>query len=333
MNCACRLTRRGFLAAAAVVPVAAQPAPHRIDIHHHLTPPVFVQRLAPTVNLLPPQTGWTLNKTLDDMAAAGIRTAMLSVTAPGFWFGGAAAARDLVRASNEYGQGLVRDNPGRFGHFAALPLPDVDGALEAAGHALDTLGADGVSLFTSYDGKYLGDAAFAPLFEELNRRRAIVYTHPNFAGCCTNLQPGIPEPAIEFGTDTTRTIASWVFGGFAQRFPDIRIVFSHAGGTLGSLVERFDFMARQTPANRERFPNGVRALLRGFHYDTAQASDPAPMAAIRQIVPVSQLLFGTDFPYRRGAENVEGLAALHWPAAEMAAIDRGNAERLLPRLR
>lgn len=332
MNCACRVNRRGFLAAAVAAPLAAQPAPHRIDIHHHLTPPAYVQRLAPRMPLSPLQTGWSVARTLADMDAAGIRTAMLSVTSPGFWFGDAGEARDLVRASNEYGQGLVRDHAGRFGHFAALPLPDVDGALEATRHALDVLGADGIALFTSYGGKYLGDASFAPLFEELNRRRAIVYTHPNTAACCANVQPGVPEPAIEFGTDTTRTIASWVFGGFAQRFPDIRIIFSHAGGTLPALVERFDFLAAQTPQNRARFPEGIRPLLRGLYYDTAQASDPAPMAALRHIVPISQVLFGTDYPYRRGAENVAGLAALGWPAADLAAVERGNAQRLLPRL-
>ncbi len=330
MNCGC-LTRRGLFAAAVALPVTAQPAPHRIDVHHHLTPPAYVQRLAPRMPLSPLQTGWTVARTLADIDQAGIRTAMLSVTSPGFWFGDAADARDLVRASNEYGQGLVRDHAGRFGHFAALPLPDVDGALEATRHALDVLGADGVALFTSYQGKYLGDASFAPLFQELNRRRAIVYTHPNTSLCCANVQPGIPEPAIEFGTDTTRTIASWVFGGFAQRFPDLRIIFSHAGGSLPALVERFDFMARQGP-NQARFPDGIRPLLRGLFYDTAQASDPAPMAGLRSIVPISQVLFGTDYPYRRGAENVEGLAALGWTAAELAAVERGNAERLLPKL-
>ncbi len=331
MICGC-ITRRGLFAAAgaAVAPARAQAA-HRIDVHHHLSPPAYIARLAPRMPLAPLQSGWTVAKTVEDMDRAGIRTAMLSVTSPGFWFGDAAEARDLVRASNEYGQSLVRDHGARFGHFAALPLPDVDGALEATRHALDVLGADGVALFTSYQGKYLGDASFAPLFEELNRRRAVVYTHPNTSLCCANVQLGIPEPAIEFGTDTTRTIASWIFGGFAQRFPDIRIIFSHAGGTLGALVERFDFLARQGP-NRERFPGGIRPLLRALFYDTAQASDPAPMAALRYIVPISQVLFGTDFPYRRGAENVEGLAALGWPAEELLAVESRNALRLLPHL-
>lgn len=331
MRCGC-VTRRGLFAAAVAAPVMAQGSPHRIDIHHHLAPPAYISRLASRMPLNPLLSGWTINRTLDDMAAAGIATAMLSISNPGLFFGDAGEARDLARASNEYGQSLVRDHPGRFGHFAALPMPDIDLSLAEARHALDVLGADGVTLFTSYGNKWLGDASFAPLFEELNRRRAIVYTHPIDVACCTNLQPGITNVAIEYGTDTTRTIASWVFGGFAERFPDITLIFSHAGGTLPFLIERMDFLARQG-ANRQRFPNGIRQLLRGLYYDTAQATDPAPMAALRHLVPISQVLFGTDFPYRRGAENVEGLARLSWTAEELAAVERGNAQRLLPRLR
>ncbi len=335
---ACGCSRRAFFrgaagaAALACGPAVAQAPPHRVDVHHHLTPPAWVQRLSPRMPLAPVQRDWTVAKTLDDMDRAGTETAILSVTSPGLWFGDAAEARDLARASNDYAATLVRDHGRRFGSFAALPLPDVDGALAEIAYALDTLKADGIAMFTSYGGKWLGDPSFAPVFEELNRRRAVVYTHPNSSACCTNLMGAIaPDPMIEFGTDTTRTIASFLFGGFAQRFPDVRLIFSHAGGTMPFLIERFEFQAR-IPAVAARFPQGVRPILRRFLYDTAQASNTAAMDGLRRLVPVSQIVYGTDFPYRTSIEHVENLATCGFSAAELRAIERDNARALLPRL-
>ena len=343
---ACGCSRRAFLgglSALACGPALAQGStppphrpPHRVDVHHHLTPPDYVARVAPRATIAPPQANWTVARTLDDMDRAGTETAILSVTSPGFWFGDAPEARDqardLARASNDYAATLVRDHGRRFGSFAALPMPDVDGTLREIAHALDVLRADGVAMFTSYGGKWLGDPAFAPVFEELNRRRAVVYTHPNSSACCTNLMGALaPDPMIEFGTDTTRTIASLVFGGFAQRCPDVRLIFSHAGGTMPFLIERFEFQAR-VPSVAPRFPDGVRPILRRFHYDTAQASNTAAMDGLRRLVPVSQIVFGTDYPYRTSLEHVENLAGCGFDAAEMRAIERDNARALLPRL-
>ena len=165
-------------------------------------------------------------KSLADMDAAGVSTAILSITTPGVWFGDAAAAAALARACNEYGAKLTSSNPRRFGTFSTLPLPDIDASLREIEYALDTLKADGIGLFTSYGDKWLGDPAFAPVMDELNRRKAVVYTHPTGANCCVNLIADVPEPIIEYGTDTSRTIASLLFTGTASRCPDIKFIFS-----------------------------------------------------------------------------------------------------------
>ena len=301
-----------------------------VDVHHHLSPPDYVAKISRRTPLLPLVTGWTVQRSLADMDAAGVATALLSVTTPGLWFGDVAECRDLARSCNEYAADLVRDHKGRFGSFAALPMPNVDDTLKEIAYALDVLKADGVMLFTSYT-QWLGDPRFAPVMDELNRRRAVVSVHPTTNDCCGNLIQGVPDTIVEYGTDTTRTIASLVFSGASRRYPDIRFVFSHAGGTAPFLIERFRVLAG-SPAYQGKFPNGVEAELGRFFYDTAQASNFVAMDALRKIVPVQQIVFGTDFPYRTSAEHVNNLAALGYTPEDQRAITRGNAVRMMPQL-
>ncbi len=329
------LTRRAALAGlGATLPAATLPARAAatglIDVHHHLSPPDYVARIGRRTKLLPQVTEWTPDASIADMDGAGVATAVLSITTPGLWFGDVAEAREVARACNEYAAGLVRRYPGRFGSFATLPMPDVEGSLTELAYALDVLQADGVMMFTSY-GYWLGDPRAAPVLEELNRRRAVLYTHPTSNQCCVNLLPGIPDTVVEYGTDTTRAIASLLFSGAARRYPDIRFIFSHAGGTAPFLVERFRFLAA-SPANAGKFPDGVQAELQRFYYDTAQAYAPPPMAALRALVPAERIVFGTDYPYRTAAEHVAGLQRIGFSATEWQAIGRGNAAGLLPRL-
>jgi predicted TIM-barrel fold metal-dependent hydrolase len=338
------LPRRGFLAGLAALGVSALVAgraplaqlsatAHRIDVHHHIAPPRYLAALAAKQSVAAPTREWTPARSLEDMDQGGVATAITSVTTPGVWFGDPAAARGLARECNEYAAQLVSDHPGRFGVFATVPMPDVEATLREVEHALDVLKADGICLFTSYGDKWLGDPAFTPLMEELNRRRAVVYTHPTVANCCRNLLPDIPPSIIEYGTDTTRTIASLLFSGAAARFPDIRFIFSHAGGTMPFLTERF---TRLPLANKEleaRVPHGVVYELRRFRYDVAQAAHPMALASLLRLVPASQVLFGTDFPFRTSADHVKGLSEYGFSAGDLLAIERDNALRLLPRLR
>jgi predicted TIM-barrel fold metal-dependent hydrolase len=306
--------------------------PHRIDVHHHHTPPPYVAAITAR-NIPGPVRDWTPEKSLADMDRGGVATAITSITTPALRFLDDAGARKLARECNEYSARLVADSRGRFGMFAAMPMPSVEGSLHEIAYALDTLKADGIALLTSYGDKWLGDPAFTPVMEELNRRRAIVYTHPTTASCCGNLIPDVPESIIEWGTDTTRTIASLVFSGTAARFPDLKIIFSHGGGTMPFLTERFVRLPQINKALAARVPNGVEAELKRFYYDTAQAAHPFALASLTRLIPVSQIVFGTDFPYRTAADHVKGLAAHGFSASDLLAIDRENAVRLMPRLK
>ena len=340
------LSRRHFIAGAAVIaavglgksgPAAAQTAeaakPYRIDVHHHLSPPTYIAASNAGNFGDPLMKNWTPEKSLADMDKAGVEVAMLSVTTPALNFTSGEPARKLARECNDYAAKLVADHRGRFGSFAMIPLTDVDGSLQEIAYALDTLKADGIGLMTSYGDKWLGDPLFLPVMAELNRRKALVYTHPTAANCCVNLVRTEPPVMIEFGTDTTRAIADIVFSGNARKFPDIRWIFSHAGGTMPFLIERFVRNPLLEPSAKPTVPEGTLAELKRFYYDTAQTSNKAAMSALAAIIPVSRIVFGTDFPYRTSIDHVKGLReAGVFTDAQLMDIERGNALKLLPRL-
>lgn len=340
-----RTARAGFLAGLAVAGAgllasrsAAQPAASSdiariVDFHYHLGPPEYGDYLR-AHHEGPPPAKMTTQNALDDLDRAGIATAIVSIPGPGVWLGNDADGRRMARLCNEYLAGVVRDHPGRFGFFATLPLPDVDGALAELAYGLDVLKADGVCTWTSYGDKWLGAPAFAPVFDELNRRKALVYTHPIRPACCVNIQADVPSAVVEYGTDTTRTIADLLFSGTAARCHDMKIIFSHDGGTMPFLIERFLFEARSNPSLKTKLPDGVLPEVRRFYYETAQAFRAPSMSALLDVVPVSQVLFGTDFPYRESLEQVVGLKASGVVnAAQIRAIQHDNAVKLVPRLR
>jgi predicted TIM-barrel fold metal-dependent hydrolase len=312
----------------------ANPAtPRRIDVHRHVSPPFYADTIKGTYPKMfpPPLAAWTPERCLADMDASGIETGMLSMPArPGMYFGDAAAARKLCRDSNEYMASLRRAHPGRFGMFAALPLPDVEGSVAEVTYAFDVLKADGVGAWTSYGMKYLGDATFAPLWAELDRRKAVVFTHPTDAACCANPVPQMSETVMEFAADTTRTIGSLVFSGTSTRFPNIRFIFSHGGGSMPFVIDRFLDQA-QLPQSAALLPHGVEYELKRFYYDTAFASSPEAMAALMKIVPASQVVIGTDYPYRPGKNTIDELAACGIAPHDLAAIGRQSALALLGR--
>ena len=312
---------------------AAKPAPFRIDIHHHLLPPKYVAELPSLVKGENPPP-WTPARSLEDMDKNAIAVSMLSLMQPQVWFGDVALGRRLARECNDYAATVVRDYPGRFGIFATLPLPDTEGSLKEIEYALDTLKADGFGLMTSYAGTYLGDPKVWPVLEELNRRKAVVYNHPLAVECCRNPIPQyMVNSAIEYATDTSRTIASLLFSGAAARFPDIKWIHSHGGGTMPMLWQRYIRQEATLKNKKDIVPNGVLHEVKRFYYDTAQANSPGALAALLKLVSTSQVMFGTDFPYRPGSEVVEGLTSYGFSAADLQAIDRGNALRLMPRLK
>jgi predicted TIM-barrel fold metal-dependent hydrolase len=288
----------------------------RIDVHHHLFPPAFVASLVANDHYLSRGIArrWSPEISLADMDAGGVAKAYTSITAPGFAFLNDGNLFRANRESNEFG---TKMRSSRFGFFASLPLPDVDASLEEIEYALDTLKADGVGLLTSYRNKWLGDSAFAPVMNELNRRKAVVYVHPTAPNCCRNLLDGVPDWVVEFPADTARTIASLLFSGTITRCPGIRFVFAHAGGVLPLLASHF-----------ERISPEAGETLRKLHYDTALRANETGLFSAVKTLGVSQLLFGTDAPLRESKAQVEGLAAYPFTEAERRAIDYENAERL-----
>jgi predicted TIM-barrel fold metal-dependent hydrolase len=207
--------------------------PHRIDVHHHPSPPSYLAARDTKNRHAAPQLEWTVEKSLEDMDRAGVATSILSLPhPPGIWPGDAAKGRALAREWNEFMTRLGQDHPGRFGVFATLPILDIEGSLRELQYALDTLEADGINLITNIGDRWLGDVHYWPVFEELERRRAVVYTHPLAPTCCTNILPEVNDTVIEYGADTTRAIAKLLFTGAVTRFPNIRFIFSHAGGAM-----------------------------------------------------------------------------------------------------
>jgi predicted TIM-barrel fold metal-dependent hydrolase len=306
----------------------AQPAPARIDVHHHYVPPGYVSAVG-SATLAPQILGWTPAKSLDDMDRAGVARAILSITTPGLTFGFADASAKLARMCNEYAADMVRSHAGRFGMFAALPLPDAKASLAEAVYALDVLKADGVGMFSSYAPHiWLGDSSMDPLFAELDRRKAIVFVHPTSNACCTNMLAGIEDAIIEYQTDTTRAIANYLFTGAAARYPNVRIIFSHAGGTMPYLIGRFLAKAAD-PRLAGRVPGGVIPAVRQFYYDTAQSANVEAMSALTKLVPPSHVLFGTDFPFGAAVRDVPGLQAAGLSDADLRGIFSANAKALL----
>jgi predicted TIM-barrel fold metal-dependent hydrolase len=347
------VSRREFLKAAAAIGASAALSanrlmaqtpspiggakPNRIDVHHHILPPLYMLRARDRILAISDRDhsallDWTPARAVEEMDKNGIATAITSLGLPGVWFGGAKAARSLARACNEYAAQMVRDYPGRFGLFAALPLPDREGSLLEIAYALNVLKADGFALVSSYDNKWPGDTRFVPVFEELNRRKAVVFIHPAVPGCCSHLMPGIPASTIEFLFDTTRAITSLLVNGTFSRFPDIRFIFCHAGGTMPMLAARTNAFVQRHKEVADRVPNGVSYELRKLYYDVANSTNPSSMAALMSLVPTSQMLFGSDFPYVPAAVTANGLDHFGLSNSDLQAVNRENGMRLFPRL-
>jgi predicted TIM-barrel fold metal-dependent hydrolase len=305
--------------------------PSRIDVHHHFYAPDYLAVMGDMAQR-PVVRDWSIARSLEEMDQNGIAAAVLSLSPPGLHHLGPEATRRLARIVNEHAATMRTTHPSRYGHFASVPMPDVDGTLAEIGYALDTLKADGIQLMTSYGERYPGHADFAPVMAELNRRNALVFVHPLAPICCAPSLHWIPPSLFEFTQDTNRCVFSLLFSGTLARFPDIRFIFCHSGAAVPVLAGRAAVMGlgRQFAA---AMPNGIDHELRKLHYDVAlQANRPA-LAALFTYVPIAQVLLGSDYPFGTSADGVRGLEEYGLQPGDLEAICRGNAERLLPRLR
>jgi len=298
-------------------------------VHHHFVPDAYTAAMK--ANKIRP-VKWSVQASLEEMDKSGTATALISPPPPGITFGDEAFRRKLARDINEAGAKIVSDRPTRFRLMASLPFADIEGSLAEISYSLDTLKADGISLMTSYNGKYLGDPTHWAILEELNRRKAVVYTHPTTPACCRGIQPYVSINAVEGPVDTTRTMVSLMFQGGAAKFPDIKWIFSHSGGVTPFLLSRYQ--REEVEKDRKNvLPNGLMHELRKFYYDTAQGHHEGALKALLAIIPVSQVLYGTDYPFWDGMRVSTDLAKGGLSAADLMAIDRGNALRLFPDLR
>lgn len=316
------------------------PAAHErdglIDVHHHHIPPFYLEEYRERIagsrggKISPAWLSWSPEKAIQAMDAANVAMAVLSLSSPGVWFGDQVAAARTARQVNEYAAGLGKIYKGRFGFFAAVPLPDQEASLKEIAYALDVLKADGIGLLTSYGDKWLGNPAYELVFAELNRRKAVVFVHPTTPLCCRTLLPDVAPLVAEVPQDTARTITNLLFTGTFSRYRDIKFIFTHAGGNMPMALGR---MKQYGPANlKELAPNGIEQELSRHYYDLAGTANKPAVAAITSIVPMSQILMGSDNPYVPLGETAQGLQSLGLSSADLRAIRRENALALLPAL-
>src|SRR6185312_1424053 len=236
------------------------------------------------------------------------------------------------RRANDFAAKLVADHPGRYGLFAGIPITDPDAALKEIDYAFSSLKADGIGLFTSYGNRWLGHHDFDPVFAELNRRKAVVYTHPTVAPCCVHIVPDLNDSEIEYGTDTSRALANFVFTGSSSRYPDLRLIWSHGGGTIPFLIARFTKEAHPGSRLSKVLPQGFMPEFNRFYFDIAQIAKRPSLLALQAVASKGHILFGTDFPYLTAVEHVDGVKDAHvFSAKELHGIDT-DATALIPRL-
>jgi 6-methylsalicylate decarboxylase len=309
-----------------------------VDIHQHVIPDFYWEASNEDGNaaggITPPR--WSLDGAIAYLDEAGIDVAVPSISTPGVHFGDDAAARTLAREVNEYLAGIKHDRPDRFGAFAALPLPDVEGSLEQIAYALDVLELDGVSIFTNGGGTYLGDTRFDSIFTELQRRAAVAFVHPTASPDPIAHTLGLPDTLLDYPVDTSRAIAKLHYSNTFARTPDVKYVFVHAGGTIPFLASRFAIVDEMDviPGAQER---GTFAdTLPRLHWDTASAFSDPVLHMLRSVAGLGNVMFGTDYPYPRDAISIGGLRHIQNTAelddGERHAVLGRSAARLIPRL-
>ena len=309
-----------------------------IDLHHHVIPDFYWDASnedgTAAGGITPPR--WSLEGAIAYLDEALIDAAVPSISTPGVHFGDDAAARSLASKVNEYLAEIKRDRPDRFGAFAILPLPDVEGSLEQIAYALDVLELDGVSMLTNAGGSYLGDARFDPVFEELQQRAAVVFVHPTASPDPIAHTLDLPDSLLDYPVDTSRAIAKLHYSNTFARTPDVRYVFSHAGGTIPFVASRFSIVDDMDviPGAQER--GAFADALPRVYWDTASAFSDPVLHMLRSVTGLGNVVFGTDYPYPRDAISIAGLRQLRRTSelddGERRGVLGDTAGRLIPRL-
>lgn len=310
-----------------------------VDLHHHVIPEFYWEasnedgHAAGGITPAP----WSLDGAIAYLDEAEIDIAVASISTPGVHFGDDAAARTLARQVNEFLAEVKNSRPDRFGGFAAVPLPDVEGSLEQIEYALDSLNLNGVSLMTNADGSYLGDSRFDAVFEELQRRRAVVFVHPTASPDPIAHTLGLPDSLLDYPADTSRAIAKLHYSNTLARTPDVKYVFSHAGGTIPFVASRFGILDEMDviPGAEER--GFFAETLPRLCWDTAAAYSDPVLRLLGSVVGLDSVVLGTDYPYPNNDISIGGVRHLR-DSDELDDDSRRSvlgesALRLLPTLR
>ncbi|MBD9599813.1 putative TIM-barrel fold metal-dependent hydrolase [Pseudomonas sp. F-14 TE3623] len=312
----------------------------RIDVHHHIIPPSFVGTMsARGLHKVAgaPLPSWTPEKSIEVMDANGIERAVTSLSAPGVHFGGGVQqANVLARSCNEFAADMRSRYPARFGNFAVLPMPFTEAACAEAIYALDVLKAEGVVLLGSTDGVFLGDSRFDELMAELDRRKTVVFVHPNMHETSESIGLQTPGFLIEFLCDTTRAAVNLILSGTMERYPGINWILAHSGGFLPFVAWRVS-LANALPEFQNAAPQGVMTYIRRFYFDTALSPSRFSMAALKELVEPSHILFGSDFPFAPAPATALQCQTLDssnmWSPSIQHGINRGHALSLFPQFK
>jgi predicted TIM-barrel fold metal-dependent hydrolase len=313
-------------------------APGLVDVHAHFVTPDYMTAARAAGHLLPDGMPgwphWDARTHLELMDHWGVATSILSISSPGVHFGDDLAARALCRQVNDAGADIAREHRERFGHFASLPLPDVESALAEASRALDELGSDGLAVQANAGGKYLGALEFEPLWAELNRRRAVVFVHPTSPCCTTALSLGRPRPMMEFLFDSARAASDLVFSGVLDRYPQVQWIFTHGGGVLPLLADRMELFRTVFMGGGSDVP-AVQEQLARLWWDTAGTPFPRQVPALISAFGSQRILYGSDYCWTPAAGVAAQLAAIDAAGQPSGTswreLTTRNASRLLPR--
>jgi predicted TIM-barrel fold metal-dependent hydrolase len=308
-----------------------------VDVHAHFVTDEYVSAASAAghghPDGMPGWPSWSADQHLRLMDEWGVSTSILSISSPGIHFGDDQAARTLARQVNDAGAKAVAAHPDRFGHFASLPLPDVAGSLAELAYALDELGSTGVAVETNTAGIYPGDDRYAPLYDELDRRHAVVFVHPTSPPCAEQVSLGRPRPMIEFIFDSARAVSDLVLSGTLARYPGIDWVFTHGGGALPLLTIRMDAFQGlfSTGANSPDVSQQVARLW----FDMAGTPFPLQVPTLVEAFGSERLLYGSDYCWTPAAgvgQQVASVDSARQPAGDTwRALTTRNAERLLRR--
>ena len=286
---------------------------NKIDVHHHIFPKEYVDILKEvgvenSFGVKLPK--WDVHSSLKKMKENGIKKAIVSITTPGIYFPEAKSiegfSEELARIANKSIAKLIKEYPDNFGGFATIPMLNQDAAIDELNYALDELKLNGVCLFTNYNGTYLGHQDFDRFFQELNRRKSVVFLHPTDPGEAYDPGLDMPNAFLEAPFDSTRSVANLLHQGTMDKYPDIRYILSHGGGTIPYLAWRlasieymqvgkrmplvrvfYDYMVKKEPAK------GLDHL-RNMYYDTASVSGESQVKTLQKFAGHDHIVFGSD---------------------------------------